>query len=156
MSLLFACSPAQLREMAGRDNPAESDVHRSRMLRRRQRATNTLGPMTMAQIDPPMDSDKWRAFTFDFLRAHMSRMYDDVSPKEVVDWLLWSWHFDKERMSKDEVLRHCLEHIVAELKSQLPTWANARGARHGQKSLRVRAQGYAEAARRRHLPRIDG
>ena len=25
-------------------------------------------------------------------------------------------------MSKDEVLRHCLEHFVAELKSQLPTW----------------------------------
>ena len=69
-----------------------------------------------------MDEDKWRAFTFDFLRERMSRMYDDVSPKEVVDWLLWSWHFDKERMSKDEVLRHCLEHIVAELKSQLPTW----------------------------------
>ena len=63
---------------------------------------------------PPMDEDedKWRAFTFDFLREHMSRMYDDVSPKEVVDWLLWSWHFDKERMSKDDVLRHCLEHIV--------------------------------------------
>ena len=69
-----------------------------------------------------MDEDRWRAFTFGFLREHMGRMYDDVSPKEVVDWLLWSWHFDKERMSKDEVLRHCLEHIVAELKSQLPTW----------------------------------
>ena len=69
-----------------------------------------------------MDQDRWKTFAFDFLREHMSRMYDDVSPKEVVDWLLWSWHFDKERMSKDEVLRHCLEHIVAELKSQLPTW----------------------------------
>ncbi len=69
-----------------------------------------------------MDEDRWRAFTFDFLREHICRMYDDVTPKEVVDWLLRSWHFDKERMSKDEVLRHCLDHIVAELKSQLPTW----------------------------------
>jgi hypothetical protein len=58
-----------------------------------------------------MDQDKWRAFTFDFLREHISRMHDDVTPAEVVDWLLWSWHFDKERMSKDEVLRHCLEHM---------------------------------------------
>ncbi len=71
---------------------------------------------------PTTDEEKWRAFTFDFLREHISRMYDDVTPKEAVDRLLWSWHFDKERMSKDEVLRHCLEHIVAELKSQLPTW----------------------------------
>jgi hypothetical protein len=38
------------------------------------------------------------------------------------DVLLWTWHFDKERPSKDEVLRHCLEHTVAELKSQLPTY----------------------------------
>ena len=67
------------------------------------------------------------------------------------------WHFDKERMSKDEVLRHCLEHIVAELKSQLPTWWQMHeGLVTGKKSLRVRAQGYAEAARRRHLPRVDG
>jgi hypothetical protein len=69
-----------------------------------------------------MDEDRWKAFCFDFLRTAMSGMYDDVTPKEVVEWLLWSWHFDKERPSKDEVLRHCLEHTVAELKSQLPTW----------------------------------
>ena len=31
--LLLACCLAQLREMAGRDNPAESDAHRSRMLK---------------------------------------------------------------------------------------------------------------------------
>ena len=69
-----------------------------------------------------MDQDKWKTFAFGFLREHMSRMYDDVSPKEVVDWLLRSWHFDEVPMSKDEVLRHCLEYIVAELKSQLPTY----------------------------------
>ncbi len=44
------------------------------------------------------------------------------SAPAVADWLLWSWHFDKDRPSKDEVLRHCLEHTVAELKSQLPTY----------------------------------
>jgi hypothetical protein len=79
-----------------------------------------------------MDEDKWRAFTFDFLRERMSRMYDDVSPKEVVDWLLRTWDWDKERPSRDEVLRHCLECTVSQLKSQLPTWwqllqANATG-----------------------------
>jgi hypothetical protein len=57
-----------------------------------------------------LDEDKWRAFTFDFLRERISRT-DDVTPKEVVDSLLWSWHLDKERPSKDEVLRHCLEHF---------------------------------------------
>jgi hypothetical protein len=69
-----------------------------------------------------MDQDRWKAFCFDFLRDRISRMHDDATPAEIVTWLLWTWHFDKERPSKDEVLRHCLEHTVAELKSQLPTW----------------------------------
>ena len=59
-------------------------------------------------------------------------MHDTVEAPEVVDWLLRTWDFDKERPSKDAVLRHILEHTVAELKSQLPTWhqllqANATG-----------------------------
>jgi hypothetical protein len=69
-----------------------------------------------------MDQDRWKAFVFDFLRERIGRMYDDVSPAEVVTWLLAAWPLDKVRPSRDEVLRHCLEHTVAELKSQLPTW----------------------------------
>jgi hypothetical protein len=34
-----------------------------------------------------------------------------------------NWAFDKSRPSRDEVLRHCLEHTVADIKSKLPTWA---------------------------------
>ena len=46
---------------------------------------------------------------------------DDVTPAEVVTWLLSTWHDDHERPSR-EVLRYLLEHMVAEMKSKLPTW----------------------------------
>jgi hypothetical protein len=45
-----------------------------------------------------------------------------VTPAEVVRWLLQTWELDHERPSRDEVLRHRLEHLVAEIKSKLPTW----------------------------------
>ncbi len=66
----------------------------------------------------------WRSagVVFDFLRERVGRMYDDVSPAEVVTWLLATWRLDKERPSRDEVLRHFLEYTVASLKMQLPTW----------------------------------
>jgi hypothetical protein len=70
-----------------------------------------------------MDQEEWRAFVFDFLRNRMgSRMYDDVRPHEVVTWLLSTWDTDPDRPSKDAVLRHMLENVVAQLKTQLPTW----------------------------------
>jgi hypothetical protein len=52
-----------------------------------------------------MDQDKWKAFTFDFLRERIGRMYDEVTPAEVVTWLLATWPLDNERPSRDEVLR---------------------------------------------------
>jgi hypothetical protein len=67
-----------------------------------------------------MDEDKWRAFTFDFLRRHIGKMHDDATPQEIVDWLLLNW--PKEQPSRDEVLRHLLENVAAQLKDQLPTW----------------------------------
>jgi len=67
-----------------------------------------------------MDEEGYRAFAFDFLRRAIGTMYDDVSPKEIVDWLLSNW--PKDQPSKDEVLRHLLEHVVEQLKAQLPTW----------------------------------
>jgi hypothetical protein len=78
-----------------------------------------------------MEMEKWEPF-IDYLRATISKMHDDVSAGEVIDWLLRTWPFHKEIPSRDEVLRHCLEYTVAELKSQLPTWhqllqANATG-----------------------------
>ena len=70
-----------------------------------------------------MDQEEWRAFVFDFLRNRMgSRMYDDVRPHEVVTWLLSTWDTDPDRPSKDAVLRDMLENVVAQLKTQLPTW----------------------------------
>ena len=56
-------------------------------------------------------------------------MYDDVTPAEVVTWLLSTWPLDRERPSRDAVLRHCLEHIVAELKQGIPTWYQMHQAR---------------------------
>ncbi len=70
-----------------------------------------------------MDEEGWRAFVFCFVRDRMgNRMYDDVTPAEVVTWLFSTWDLDRDRPSKDEVLRHLLEHVVAQLKQQLPTW----------------------------------
>jgi hypothetical protein len=63
-----------------------------------------------------MDQDRWKAF-IDFVWDRIGRrMHDDVTPVEVVTWLLATWHDDPERPSRDEVLRHCLEHTVAEIK----------------------------------------
>jgi hypothetical protein len=69
-----------------------------------------------------MELDKWNRF-IDFLWDRIGRrMHDDVTPAEVVTWLLQTWEFDRERPSRDEVLRHCLEQTVAEIKQRLPTW----------------------------------
>jgi hypothetical protein len=72
-----------------------------------------------------MDQEKWKAFV-DFVWDRIGRrMHDDVTPAEVVTWLLSTWHDDHERPSRDEVLRHCLEQTVAEIKKTLPTWYQA-------------------------------
>jgi hypothetical protein len=69
-----------------------------------------------------MDQEEWKRLV-DFVREQMgSRMYDDVQPHEVVTWLLSTWDLDRDRPSKEEVLRHLLEDVVARLKQQLPTW----------------------------------
>jgi hypothetical protein len=44
-----------------------------------------------------MDDSRWEAFLFGFVRNRIGLMHDDVTPKEVVDWLMSSWPFDKER-----------------------------------------------------------
>jgi len=69
-----------------------------------------------------VEQEKWKAFV-DFVWDRVGRrMYDDVTPAEVVTWLLRTWHDDPDRPSRDEVLRHLLEHTVAEIKQRLPTW----------------------------------
>ena len=69
-----------------------------------------------------MEQDRWKAFV-DFIWDRVGRrMHDYVTPAEVVRWLLSTWHDDPERPPRDEVLRHRLEHLVAEIKSKLPTW----------------------------------
>jgi hypothetical protein len=69
-----------------------------------------------------MDEDKWKAF-IDFIWDRIGRrMHDDVTPAEVVTWLLRTWHDDPDRPSRDEVLRHYLECTVADMKQKLPTW----------------------------------
>jgi hypothetical protein len=54
-----------------------------------------------------MNEEAYRAFAFDFLGQRVGKMYDDVTPAEVVEWLFSNW--PKEQPSKDEVLRHLLE-----------------------------------------------
>ncbi len=70
-----------------------------------------------------MDQEEWKAFT-DYLVRTMGAMYDDVEPGEVVTWLLATWHLDKARPSRDEMLRFCLEHLVAGIKRDLPQCLN--------------------------------
>ena len=75
-----------------------------------------------AKTVEPMDQDKWNAF-IDFLWDRISRrMYDDVTPAEVVTWLLQTWEFDRDRPSRDELLRFFLEYTVADIQNKLPTW----------------------------------
>ena len=69
-----------------------------------------------------MDQAKYNAFV-DFIWDRVGRrMQDDVTPAEVVTWLLSTWHDDHDRPSRDELLRFFLEHLVADIKSKLPTW----------------------------------
>ena len=69
-----------------------------------------------------MEQEKWKAF-IDFVWDRIGRrMYEDVTPAEVVTWLFSNWHGDRDRPSGDEVLRHYLEGTVAEIKQRLPTW----------------------------------
>jgi hypothetical protein len=79
--------------------------------------------MTMVRIEgPPMEQDRWKVF-IDFVWDRVGRrMQDDATPRENVTWLLSTWDLDRERPSRDEVLRHCLEDVVAEIKQRLPTW----------------------------------
>jgi hypothetical protein len=69
-----------------------------------------------------MDEAKYNAYV-DFVWDRISRrMYDDVTPAEVVTWLLSTWHDDPDRPSRDELLRFFLEHLVVDIKQRLPTW----------------------------------
>ena len=69
-----------------------------------------------------MDEDKYNAFTSTSCATASSRMYDDVTPTEVVTLVALDLARRHEERSRDELLRLFLEHLVADLKSQLPTW----------------------------------
>jgi hypothetical protein len=85
-------------------------------------APNTKPAAALIKGSPMDQEERWKAF-IDFIWDRIgSRMHDDVTPAEVVTWLLRTWHDDPERPSRDEVLRHYLECTVADMKQKLPTW----------------------------------
>jgi hypothetical protein len=56
-----------------------------------------------------MDQDEWNVFNSYLWDLIGRQCFDDVTPAELVTWLLQSWRFDKARPSRDELLRFFLE-----------------------------------------------